>query len=147
MTRGAATLAVLLVVGAAACAPSGNDDELVVFAAASLTDALPDLTDAFLSTRARPAAVTETVAGSQALVAQVLDGAPADVVITADEPQMARLVAAGVVTSAPITVAHNDLVIAVPHGNPAGVRTLEDLARRDVTVVLPAPQVPAGAYV
>jgi molybdate transport system substrate-binding protein len=56
---------------------------------------------------------------------------------------MARLTDAGLVGT-PTVFATNVLTIVVPTGNPAGVARLADLARRDVDVVLCAPEVPCG---
>ncbi|HEX6888258.1 MAG TPA: extracellular solute-binding protein, partial [Candidatus Nanopelagicales bacterium] len=41
--------------------------------------------------------------------------------------------------------ATNTMAIAVPPGNPAGIRTFADLARPGLAVVVCAPQVPCGA--
>ena len=78
--------------------------------------------------------------GSSTLVTQLLEGAPADVFASADEANMDKLEDAAV---DPTLFASNTLVIAVPTGNPGGVKTLDDLA--DVTTVLCAPEVPCGA--
>jgi len=77
------------------------------------------------------------------LADQIEAGAPADVVATADEPTMARLSDAGLV-AAPTLFATNVLTIVVPTGNPGDIRSLADLGRRDVDVVLCAPEVPCG---
>jgi molybdate transport system substrate-binding protein len=105
-----------------------------VFAAASLTEAFTDLGGA-----------TFQFAGSTALVRQVQDGAPVDVIATADEASMRTLVDAGLVEQ-PTLFARNRLAIAVPPGNPAHVQGLADLAGAGVDVVLADPSVPAGKY-
>lgn len=89
--------------------------------------------------------LTFSFAGSQQLAQNLIDGAPADVVATADTPTMQRLVHAGLVDS-PRIFARNALEIAVAPGNPKHIRILRDLARADVTVVLADPSVPAGKY-
>jgi molybdate transport system substrate-binding protein len=83
-------------------------------------------------------------AGSQELVAQIAEGAPGDVLATADTSSMAR--ARRLAVSTPATFARNSLEIAVAPGNPKRVRSLADLGRRGLVVVLAAPQVPAGRY-
>ena len=88
---------------------------------------------------------TFSFGGSQQLVTQLLQGARADVVATADEASMQRLVDASLVEPA-VTFAHTNLVIAVRPGNPKGIRGLADLARPDLDVVLADPSVPAGRY-
>ena len=45
----------------------------------------------------------------------------------------------------PVVFTRNRLVLAVPTGNPGGVRGLADLARTELDVALCAPQVPCGA--
>ena len=112
----------------------------MVFAAASLTEAFTAATDQV--PQVRP---TFSFGGSQQLVTQLTQGATADVVATADEASMQRLVAARLVDP-PTTFAHSSLVIAVAGGNPKGVTGLADLARTDLTVVLADPSVPAGRY-
>jgi molybdate transport system substrate-binding protein len=117
---------------------------VTVLAAASLTGAFGDLKSA-LATGPEGQAVTYSFAGSQQLVAQIEAGAPADVVATADEASMGRLVAAGLV-EAPRDFAVNRLAIAVRPGNPLDLRGLADLARPALRVVLADPSVPAGRY-
>jgi molybdate transport system substrate-binding protein len=58
---------------------------------------------------------------------------------------MATVVDAGGAAGEPVVFARNQLVIAVPKGNPEGVRGLADLARPGVKVALCAEQVPCGA--
>ena len=134
-------------VGTAACggAPTAEGHAAVtVFAAASLREAFDDLRAELAGDPAGPI-VAYSFAGSQQLVAQVEAGAPADVVATADPVSMARLVGAGLVEK-PREFATNRLAIAVPPGNPKGVRELADLRRADLRVVLADPSVPAGRY-
>ena len=117
---------------------------VTVFAAASLTEAFVDL-QAVLRSSAPGLAVTYSFGGSGALAAQVQQGAPADVVATADTGTMQRLVDAGLV-EAPVTFARNRLEILVASGNPKRVVGLADLGRSDLKVVLPDDTVPAGKY-
>jgi molybdate transport system substrate-binding protein len=115
---------------------------LSVFAAASLTDAFTRLGEDF--TAAHPGVKVEfNFAGSNELVTQLQQGAPADVLATADPKSMQE---AGDLVSAAQAFAGNKLVIAVAPGNPEGIDELADLARQDLKVVLAAPEVPAGKY-
>ena len=118
---------------------------ITVYAAASLTTTFTDLADEF--ERAHPGTSVElTFAGSSDLVTQITEGAPADVVATADEKNMAKLTDAGLVGSAaPENFATNVLTMAVPPSNPAGVTDFADLAKSDVKTVICAAQVPCGA--
>ena len=118
--------------------------ELIVFAAASLTDAFTDAEPA-IERAHRGLSITHNFAGSQVLVQQITQGAPADVVATADTRTMDTLVAAKLVEK-PVTLARNTLAIAVAPGNPKEVTGLVDLARGDLAVVLADPSVPVGAY-
>ena len=117
---------------------------VTAFAAASLTEAFND--DKAKLAAANPGlTVTYSFAGSQQLVAQIQAGAPADVVATADEANMQKLVAANLVET-PRIFARNLLEIVVAPGNPKGVHGLADLGRSDLKVVLGDPSVPAGKY-
>jgi molybdate transport system substrate-binding protein len=117
---------------------------LTVLAAASLTEAFND-TKTTLEREHAGLHITYSFAGSQALVTQIVNGAPADVVATADETTMSRLVTAALVET-PTVFAHNRLEIAVAPGNPRGIRGLADLAAPNLTVVLADPSVPAGKF-
>lgn len=113
---------------------------LHVFAAASLTEPFRAL-----AAGGPGAPPVYNFAASSLLVVQIQEGAPADVVATADESTMQRLVASGHV-AAPQRFASNRLVIAVEPGNPEQIRELADLARADLILVLASPEVPAGRY-
>lgn len=127
--------------GAAPClAEPAATAPLRVFAAASLAEPFRAL-DA--DWKGQPLQLQ--LAASSALVVQIQEGAPADVIATADPPTMQRLVDAKQVET-PSLFARNRLVIAVEKGNPKGVTKLADLARADLLVVLAAPEVPAGRY-
>ncbi len=116
-----------------------------VFAAASLTASFSDIAAAFEA--ANPgASLSLTFAGSSTLVTQIRNGAPADVLATADTANMERLSAGGAVAGRPAAFTRNRLMIVVPKGNPLRVTTLRDLARPEVFVALGAPGVPAGDY-
>ena len=117
---------------------------VTVFAAASLTGAF-DAARTTLAGTDPGLSVSYNFAGSNALVAQILQGAPADVFASADTKNMGRLVTAGLVET-PVTFARNRLEIAVASGNPKHITGLADLAKPDVTVVLEAEGVPAGDY-
>ncbi len=140
-----ALLAAALTLGAcggSSASAGGSQAELRVFAASSLTDAFTKLGEQYMA--AHPdVKVTFDFAGSQDLAAQLQQGAPADVIAMADRKNMdavARLV------ETPQTFAANRLQIAVAPGDPLGIRSLSDLGRKDLKVVLAAPEVPAGEY-
>jgi molybdate transport system substrate-binding protein len=116
---------------------------ITVFAAASLTETFELLATRF--EELHPSAEVElNVAGSALLVTQIREGAPADVLATADEPTMEMAVDAGDAQT-PVIFTSNTLEIAVPAGNPAGVDALSDLTDESLTVALCDPEVPCGA--
>ena len=127
----------------ASVAPS-LEGELLIFAAASLTDALDDVESAF--EEANPGVdVQLNLAGSSALREQILEGAPADVFMSANASNMDQVVEAGEATDAEIFVT-NILQIAVPAGNPGGVSGLEDFANEELLIGLCAEEVPCGDF-
>ncbi len=133
---------------AAACGDGSPENssarQVTVFAAASLTDVFTELGDAFEA--AHPGVtISFNFAGSSALAQQIIDGAPADVFVSADETNMAKVVDAGQAAEPKVT-AHNRLAILVEPGNPKQIRGLGDLARSDVVFVLCAPEVPCGKF-
>lgn len=117
---------------------------VTVFAAASLTEAFTDLGKAFEA--ANPGVkVTFSFGASSTLAQQALDGAPADLLATADEANLQKVVDGGG-ASDPRVFARNRLAILVGRGNPKGIATLADLAKPGVAVVLCAPEVPCGKF-
>lgn len=146
----AACAALLLLAGCASPRPapvdSGSDTvtgAVVVFAAASLTEAFTALGDDFEAEHP-DASITFNFGSSAALAQQIAAGAPADVFAAANQAAMAVVSEAGQMDGEPAVLARNSLRIAVPAGNPAGVTGLADFARRDLTVALCAPEVPCG---
>ena len=142
----AGSLAILLT---ASCAGGGTRDsdrvELLVAAAASLTDAFRDIETAFED--AHPGIdVVLNLAGSSLLREQILARAPVDAFAPANVAIMEEVRAAGLVSGRPRVFARNTMAIAVPVGNPGGVTGLDDLARPELLVGLCAETVPCGEY-
>jgi molybdate transport system substrate-binding protein len=117
---------------------------LTVFAAASLTESFGALEKQFEAAHAG-VDVKFNFAGSSALVQQITQGAKADVFASADQANMDKATKAGLIDGQPTVFAKNTLTIAVPKGNPKGIKTFADLAKAGVIVVVCAPQVPCGA--
>ena len=135
--------------GGAGAAPEETSHQshsgtLSVLAAASLTQAFTELTRLF-EAKHQGLKVTTSFGASGTVVQQVLQGAPADVLVTADEESMARATAAGA-ASEPRIMARNRLAIIVTKGNPQRIAGLADLAKPDVDLVLCAVQVPCGKF-
>lgn len=141
--RPVAALIVVALVAAGCASPSASGGRTVrVAASASLTEAFTALANRF--ERANPGVqVALTFAGSPTLVTQLRQGAPIDVLATADEESMARAVADGDVGEAAI-IARNRLTVVVEPGNPAAIDALDDLAQPDLVVVRCAQEVPCG---
>ena len=128
----------------AACGGDAADTTLTVYAAASLTAAFEDIAEEF-ETEHDGVDVELSLGGSSDLVTQIQEGAPADVFASADTANMDKLVADGLAGAGPEAFATNTLEIAVPPGNPAGIRSFQDLAEPGLALVICAPEVPCGA--
>lgn len=119
--------------------------ELVVFAAASLTDAYEHIAAAF--EQENPGVdVLFNFGGSSTLATQLVQGAPADVFASANNSQMTVAVDGGRVAGTPRIFAQNRLVLIVPASNPANIQSLRDLANPGVNLILAAPDVPVRVY-
>jgi molybdate transport system substrate-binding protein len=141
----AAAIAVAISVAGGACSGGGGKRRTVtVFAAASLSQVFDAMKRPFAAAQHRYA-LQYAFAGSQQLVAQLKQGARADVLATADRQTMSTAAADGV-ERAPVVFARNKLAIVVSRGNPNRVSGLADLARPGLRLVLAAPEVPAGRY-
>jgi molybdate transport system substrate-binding protein len=108
---------------------------ITVFAAASLTDVLPALDES----------ETYSFAGSNTLAAQIANGAPADVLASANTAIPASLYAAGFVEK-PVNFTRNTLVIVVPKSNPANISSIYDLTKPGVSIDIASSGVPVGGY-
>lgn len=132
--------------GAQTGAPSADPlhGTVTVLAAASLTEVYGELAARFEKLHPN-VTVTESFGGSSALAAQIVQGAPADVVATANEATMTTVTDAGLADGRPIVFATNVLTLVVPMSNPAHVATVVDLARPGVKVALCDKAVPCGS--
>ncbi len=129
----------LLLVPLAACGGGDDGETLTVLAAASLTDVYERLATGFEEEQG--VEVEFSFGSSTGLAEQAADGAPGDVLATADSTSMQVADAAGVAGD-PVTFATNVMVIVTPPDNPAGIQGLDDLA--DVAWVRCADEVPCG---
>ncbi|MGE5140958.1 MAG: molybdate ABC transporter substrate-binding protein [Rudaea sp.] len=138
--------ALVLLALASGCGSSGAGGKTItVLAAASLTEAFQEIAAAFEQEHAG-VAVRFSFAGSQQLRSQIEQGAQADVFASADAENMQPLATARLLTGQPRVFALNKLEVITPPANPANVRSLKDLARPGVKLVIADSNVPAGRY-
>jgi molybdate transport system substrate-binding protein len=117
---------------------------VTVFAASSLTGTFTQIGKDFET--ANPGThVTFSFGGSSTLATQITQGAEADVFAAASGTTMATVTSAGDADGTPTNFVKNQLVIAVPKGNPKNIHGLSDLTAPGLKVVLCAEAVPCGA--
>lgn len=139
------TLGVLALASCSQPSPAGGQateqQTITVYAAASLTKTFNQLAQEYQQQHPG-STVRLTFGGSSDLLTQLKNGAPGDVLATADEPTMTKAVDARLTGGQPKIFATNRLTIATAPGNPKQVSSLADLQR--VSLVTCAPQVPCG---
>jgi molybdate transport system substrate-binding protein len=106
-----------------------------VFAAASLTNVFPRI-----DPKAR-----YSFGGSDQLALQIRQGAPADVYASAS-PKFAELLYRDGLVRRPAVFATNRLAVLVPRANPGKIRSVYDLRRGGLRIVIGDRSVPIGAY-
>ncbi|RFC64567.1 molybdate ABC transporter substrate-binding protein [Fulvimarina endophytica] len=113
--RTAAPIAALLAIGLAIGVPRATGaEEITVFAAASLTNAMADIEARYEATTGD--AVTVSLAGSSALARQIIEGAPADIFISANSEWMDEVERVGLVEEGTrVDLLRNELVL-IAHG-------------------------------
>jgi molybdate transport system substrate-binding protein len=129
-------------------AAASADQELIVSAAASLTNAFGEIGNKFEG--ANPGTkVVFNFGASGALLQQIDKGAPVDVFASADQKTMDQAAAKGLIISGTRKdFVSNELVLIVPHGTKTPVKTLPDLNASGIgKIALGNPEtVPAGRY-
>jgi molybdate transport system substrate-binding protein len=137
LRKSAAVLGLALIAAFAqlAQAETAAAPRLTIYAASSLTEVFPRIDR-------RPA---YNFAGSNQLVLQIRQGAPADIFASA-APTFAQDLYRERRVEKPRTFASNRLVLAIPRSNPAGVSSVFDLRRKSVKLVIGTARVPIGAY-
>ena len=129
---------------------AGQPVELVVFAAASLTETLTQIADTYEA--AHPGVtLTFNFDSSGTLKTQVEEGAACDVFLSAAEKQLDQLEDLGLVNAATRRdLLENRVTLCVPEGNPAAIQGFDDLAGRlaagDVLLAMGNSDVPVGQY-
>lgn len=128
---------------ATASSSSKANGEIVVFAAASLTDTFTGLGKKFEA--AHPGVkVKFQFASSATLATQITEAAPADVFAAASPATMKTVTDAGDAEGTPEVFVKNRLEIATPKDNPGKVTGLSDFTKKDLDIVLCAAAVPCG---
>jgi molybdate transport system substrate-binding protein len=133
----AVLILLLLLAAPAASAKSqgAKRAQITVYAAASLTNVFPaiDKNEKY------------SFGGSNALAAQIEQGAPADVFASANMTLPTKLNKEGD-CSKPVVFTRNRLVIVVPSSNPAHIHNIYNLTKPGVKIVIAASGVPVGTY-
>jgi molybdate transport system substrate-binding protein len=154
-----ALLVLVLVIVLAGCGSSGSGGgnggaggggeeqggTLTILAASSLTDAFGQLGKTFEQQNSGTTVKTSFGASSD-LLAQIQQGAPADVFGSAAEEEMNTAVKDDLVAGKPVVFVKNREIIMVPNDNPANIKSLEDLSKPNIKLVLAAKDVPAADY-
>ena len=123
----------------------GEGGKLTVLAASSLTDAFGELAVRF-EEQNPGVEVRQSFESSTTLLAQIQQGAPADVFASASEEEMDTAIEEDLTRGNPEVFVKNREVVMVPKDNPAGIEEFRDVAEPDVRLVLAEEGVPAADY-
>jgi molybdate transport system substrate-binding protein len=130
---------------ASALAGSAQAEEVTVFAAASLTDAVQEIARAYEASSGNK--VVFNLGASNDLARQIRAGAAADVFFSADSAQMDALERAGLVRAQDrVEALSNVLVVVVPADSTASLHSAADLASLRRIALADPEAVPAGVY-
>ena len=143
----ALVVSILAIVLLAACSGSGGSDgEVLVFAAASLTDALAEAADEFEASSGTKVEVS--FGPSRALAQQIARGANPDLYLAAGQPPMDLLVEGGQVAEDGIVWLLSNKIVLIVGQDAASIGDIYALADADLErVVMPDPEIaPAGSY-
>jgi molybdate transport system substrate-binding protein len=131
----------LLLSALASCGGDHRDTAITVLAASSLSGTFTELGQEFES-RHPGVSVKFAFDSSATLAQQATQGAPADVLATADTDTMDSATSAQ--ATRPQTFATNVMVLATPESNPAHIRSFSDLDKPSVKLVVCVPTAPCG---
>ena len=162
-------LALMMIVTLAACgetAPTESQDdaaesvELIVFAAASMTETLTELGNQYMAENEN-VAIVFNFDSSGTLKTQIQEGADCDVFISAGQKQMNQLDLTAdasvntegldfVLEGTRFDILENKVALAVPDSNPAGIQSYDDmiagLSDGSVMLAMGNADVPVGQY-
>jgi molybdate transport system substrate-binding protein len=138
-----ALIAVLVLASSAGLA--SEPKEITVFTAASLTGAFSEIGGIYENETDIHAVFNFD--GSQALRTQIENGAYADIFASANKKQMNALKNGGLMNNSSIVIfAKNKISLIVPKDNPAKIKSLSDLAKPGIKIVMGTKDVPVGDY-
>ena len=146
MTRRLALVACVLAGALLAACSGGADDELLVFAATSLTDAMAEAAEEFEATHGTKVEVS--YGPSRALAQQIARGANPDVYVAAGQPPMDFLQEGGhIADGGAVRLLSNKIVLITGRDAPS-IGGISELADADLNrVAMPDPEIaPAGNY-
>ena len=132
---------------AASSEASGESVQLTVFAAASLTETLNEISEQY-KTVAPNVELIFNFDSSGTLKTQIEEGAECDLFLSAAQKQMNALEEESLINAdTRIDLLENKVVLAVPEGNPADIQSFEDIGTDKCKLVaLGNEDVPVGSY-
>ena len=143
----------------AAEAPAEEPEEIIVFAAASMTETLNQIKEIY--EKDHNVTITYNFDSSGTLKTQIQEGADCDLFISAGQKQMNQLDITAdkeinkegldfVAGDTRLNLLENKVVLVVPEGNPAGLEGFDDLAAKladgNVFMAMGNSDVPVGQY-
>ena len=132
---------------AASSEASGESVQLTVFAAASLTETLNEISEQY-KTVAPNVELVFNFDSSGTLKTQIEEGADCDLFLSAAQKQMNALQDEDLInTGTRVDLLENKVVLAVPEGNPADIQSFEDIGTDPCKrIALGNEDVPVGSY-
>lgn len=154
-----ALLFTLAACGSPAAPSKGEKEEIIVFAAASMTETLNQVKDVY--EKENNVTITYNFDSSGTLKTQIQEGADCDLFISAGQKQMNQLDLSSdkeinkegldfVAGDTRLNLLENKVVLVVPEGNPKGIESFDDLAARlaegSILMAMGNSDVPVGQY-